>query len=188
MSEYQASPRSSCVSRDINGATYSETCCSQTSENISYTCENISTVSGFRLSVPESLPPKCLEECEHGWYTKNNTFLVDSKETCGNLSELIVKVTPWNVTTHTCLDGAYWKMDCPCSGKNNLVVSYEAVESPKPVGKDVEEGSYNGKLLHLLWLLLCIPVFAVLIWNCKEKAKEQNHWYSSVVNGVLSLR
>ncbi|XP_053480308.1 uncharacterized protein LOC128607459 [Ictalurus furcatus] len=149
--------------------------CSLTSKNISYTCKNIRTVRGYTFSVPDDVPDECLRTCEHGWYHKNGTFLVDSKEPhVGNLSEPIVEVTPQNLTTYTCLDEPYWKMDCQCSGKANFVASYIAVQSPKNVGviaNDDEARSHNASY-HLLWLLT-IPVFlmALLLCCCKNKGR-----------------
>ncbi|XP_053088441.1 uncharacterized protein LOC117599236 [Pangasianodon hypophthalmus] len=150
--------------------------CSLTSKNISYTCKNISTGTGYTFRVPQSVPTECLKRCEHGWYHKNNTFLADSKEPhVGNLPEPIVEVTLWSLTTYTCLDGPYWKMDCQCSRSANFVASYVADKSFKDLSvknDEAETCSYNATF-HFLWLL-SIPVFmmvALLVWYCKRKGR-----------------
>ncbi|KAF4088514.1 hypothetical protein AMELA_G00082950 [Ameiurus melas] len=148
--------------------------CSLTSKNISYTCKDISTVRGYTFPVPDGVPGECLRTCEHGWYHKNDTFLVDSKEPyVGNLSEPIVEVTPQNLTTYTCLDEPYWKMDCQCSGKANFVASYIAVQSPKNMGVMAtdESARSNNARSDLLWLLTMPTPFlmALLLVYCKKK-------------------
>ncbi|GAA6078352.1 uncharacterized protein LOC117599236 isoform X1 [Tachysurus ichikawai] len=130
----------------IFSAAFPTKCCSLTSQNISYVCEAINTVTGYSLSVPGSVPSECLKECEHGWYNKNNTLMVDSKEP---REEAI----PRNLTTTTCLDEAYWRMDCHCSGKANFEVSYRGISG---IALHWMESYLSGRSFKVSWRGKCL--------------------------------
>lgn len=84
---------------------------------------------GYTYTVPADIP--CSEDCEHGWYYQNGTFIVDSTPNAdGKRLPVVVDVTPQKLSLSVC-ENLKWELIC---AKCNCSINYQVTRSIKHPG------------------------------------------------------